>query len=42
MTFTTAFISTADVVTVAPFLLVGAILLAAVSSAFSLAKYTKV
>ncbi|WP_067783150.1 permease-like cell division protein FtsX [Actinomyces vulturis] len=39
---TTAFISTSDVLIVAPFLLIAAIALAAAASAFSLAKYTKV
>ena len=40
--FTTAFISTSDVLRLAPLLLVAAIVLAAASSAFSLSKYTKV
>ena len=42
LTFTTAFISTAEVLRVAPFLLLGAIVLAVGASAFSLAKYTRV
>ena len=40
--FTTAFIGTGDVLTLAPFLVLAAILLAAASSAFSLSKYTRV
>lgn len=42
MTFTSAFISTSDVLIVAPFLLLAAIVLAGASSVFSLSKYTKV
>lgn len=42
MTFTTAFISTSDVLVVTPFLLLAAVVLAAASSAFSLSKYTRV
>ena len=42
ISFTTAFISTSDVLRLAPLLLVAAIVLAAASSAFSLSKYTKV
>ncbi|MDO4243399.1 MAG: permease-like cell division protein FtsX [Actinomyces sp.] len=42
MTFTTAFINTGDVLRLAPWLLLAAIVLAAASSAFSLSKYTKV
>ena len=40
--FTTAFISTGDVLRLAPWLLLAAIVLAAASSSFSLSKYTKV
>lgn len=40
--FTTAFISTGDVLRLAPWLLLAAIILAAASSSFSLSKYTKV
>lgn len=42
ITFTTAFIGTDDVLRLAPWLLIAAIVLAAASSAFSLAKYTRV
>lgn len=42
MTFTSAFISTSDVLIVSPFLLLAAIVLAGASSVFSLSKYTKV
>lgn len=42
MRFTTAFISTSDVLVVTPFLLLAAIVLAAASSVFSLSKYTRV
>lgn len=42
ITFTSAFISTSDVLIVAPFLLLAAIVLAGASSVFSLSKYTKV
>lgn len=40
--FTTAFVSTGDVLRLAPWLLLAAIVLAAASSSFSLSKYTKV
>lgn len=40
--FTTAFVSTGDVLRLAPWLLLAAIILAATSSSFSLSKYTKV
>lgn len=42
ITFTTAFIGTGDVLRLAPWLLLVAIVLAAASSAFSLSKYTRV
>lgn len=42
ISFTTAFIGTGDVLRLAPWLLLAAIILAAASSAFSLSKYTKV
>ncbi|WP_172121032.1 permease-like cell division protein FtsX [Actinomyces faecalis] len=42
ISFTTAFISTSDVLRMAPLLLLAAIVLAAASSAFSLSKYTRV
>jgi hypothetical protein len=38
----TAFVSTGDVLLLAPWLLLAAIVLAVVSSSFSLSKYTKV
>jgi len=42
ISFTSAFISTRDVLLLSPWLILAAIALAAVSSAFSLSKYTRV